>query len=265
MTPSALHQLWRRGNRAAQNAAVLIGAALVWQVCVWLFGIQDFLLPAPSAIMQAFWTEPGYYLGNAGHTLWTTMLGFMGATVIGVALAFVIISSRPLERIVLTLLSTFHSIPKVALAPLFVIWLGTGSRPQVAIAIMISVFTIVLDTVVGLKSVDPEIIHMARSKRASGLKILTKIRMPHALPNLFGALKAATSFALIGAIVGEFVAGDRGLGYVILIAQGNFDTPRAFVALVMLGIMGTMLFGLLGLIEHRVIPWHVSIRAYQDY
>lgn len=264
MMRSRLDRIWRDSRHSLQNAAVLLAAALLWQICVWVFKIPDYLLPAPSAILRAFWQEPGFYLFNAEHTLWTTLLGFLGALVIGVTLAIVIVSSRTLERIILTLLASFHSIPKVALAPLFVIWLGVGSRPQVAIAIMIAVFTIVLDTVIGLKSVDPEIINMARSKRASSLKILTKIRMPHALPNLFGALKAATSFALIGAIVGEFVAGDRGLGYVILISQGNFDTPRAFVALVMLAIMGTVLFGLLSLVEHRVIPWHVSIRAYQE-
>jgi len=253
---------WHAGRGAIQTSAILLGAACLWQLAVKGLKIPDFLLPAPSAILWAFVQEPGFYLVNAAHTLGTTILGFAGALVIGVLLAVLIVTSRLFGQIILTLLASFHSIPKVALAPLFVIWLGMGSRPQIAIAIMISLFTVVLDTVVGLKSVDPEIINMARSKRASGLRILTKIRIPHALPNLFGALKAATTFALIGAIVGEFVAGDSGLGYVILISQGNFDTTRAFVAIVLLAIIGTILFGLLTLVEHILIPWHVSIRAF---
>lgn len=128
--------------------------------------------------------------------------------------------------------------PKVALAPLLVIYLGTGMTQKVVIAAMIAVFTIVINTVVGLRSVDPEVLNMAYSKRASRLTILLKVRLPQALPNLFGALKAATTFTLIGAIVGEFVAGEQGLGYVILTAQGAFDTPRAFVAVVILGWSG---------------------------
>jgi ABC-type nitrate/sulfonate/bicarbonate transport system permease component len=179
----------------------------------------------------------------------------------GALLALLIVSSRIFDRVVFTLLSALHSVPKVALAPLLVIYLGTGMTQKIVIAAMIAIFTIVINTVVGLRAVDPEVLNMAYSKRASRLDILLKVQLPHALPNLFGALKAATTFTLIGAIVGEFVAGQQGLGYVILTAQGAFDTPRAFVAVVILGLVGTSLFHLLAFIERKVIPWHVSIRA----
>jgi NitT/TauT family transport system permease protein len=152
----------------------------------------------------------------------------------------------------------------VALAPLFVIWMGTGIEPKVAIVVMIAIFPIVIDTVMGLKSVDPEMLNLARACRASTFKTLWKIRFPNALPSIFSGMKVGISFALVGAIVGEFVAGSSGLGYVILIAQGNFDTPRVFAALVLLGLLGTFLFYLVDLAESLCLPWHVSQRGEQQ-
>ena len=240
---------------------VLGGVVALWQAVVVAFRIPAFLLPSPVVVVQEFLTSPGFYLSNTGFTLMTTLSGFAFALVFGVLLALLIVSSRIFDRVVFTLLSALHSVPKVALAPLLVIYLGTGMTQKIVIAAMIAIFTIVINTVVGLRAVDPEVLNMAYSKRASRLDILLKVQLPHALPNLFGALKAATTFTLIGAIVGEFVAGQQGLGYVILTAQGAFDTPRAFVAVVILGLVGTSLFHLLAFIERKVIPWHDSIRA----
>jgi len=240
---------------------ILGSVLLLWEAVVRICEIPAYLLPAPTVVVAEFLSSPGYYLSNGLFTLFTTVAGFVGATVLGVVLAIGIVSSRLLDRVLLTLLSAVHSVPKVALAPLLVIYLGTGIAQKIAIAVAIAVFTIVIDTVVGLRSVDPEVINMARAKQASGAKIMLKIRFPNALPNLFGALKAATSFTLIGAIVGEFVAGQQGLGYIILTAQGAFDTPRAFVAVVMLAMMGTFFFYLLAYAERKIIPWHVSIRT----
>ncbi|MGE0715171.1 MAG: ABC transporter permease [Alphaproteobacteria bacterium] len=240
---------------------VLAGVVIVWQAVVMAFRIPTFLLPSPVAVANEFLSSPRFYLSNTAFTLSTTIAGFFFALVLGVTLALLIVSSRVLDKVLFTLLSSLHSVPKVALAPLLVIYLGTGVTQKVVIAALIAVFTIVINTVVGLRSVDPEVLNMAYSKQASRLTILLKVRLPHALPNLFGALKAATTFTLIGAIVGEFVAGEQGLGYVILTAQGAFDTPRAFVAVVILGLVGTALFHLLAFVERQVIPWHVSVRA----
>jgi NitT/TauT family transport system permease protein len=156
-----------------------------------------------------------------------------------------------------------HSIPKVALAPLFVLWLGTGFGPKVAIAGLMSVLVIVVDTVVGMRSVDPEMVSLARVNRASAWSILLKIRLPNALPHLFAALKVAISLSVIGAIVGEYVGGQNGLGYVILVAQGSFDTPRAFAAVIFLSIIATLMFYAVSWAESQFIPWHVSHRARQ--
>ena len=255
----------RRRSRFASDVLpivlVLGGVVGLWQAVVVAFRIPPFLLPSPVVVVQEFLASPDFYLSNTAFTLMTTVSGFVFALVFGVALALLIVSSRVFDRVVFTLLSALHSVPKVALAPLLVIYLGTGMTQKIVIAAMIAIFTIVMNTVVVLRAVDPEVLSMAHSKQASRLAILLKVQLPHALPNLFGALKAATTFTLIGAIVGEFVAGQQGLGYVILTAQGAFDTPRAFVAVVILGLVGTSLFHLLAFVERKAIPWHVSVRS----
>ncbi len=149
----------------------------------------------------------------------------------------------------------------MSLAPLFVIWMGTGTEPEVAIALMLAIFPIVIDTVLGLRSVDPDMLHLARVSRASPLAVLAKIKFPCALPSLFAGMKVGISFALVGAIVGEFVAGSKGLGFQILVARGQFDTLGVFVCLVLLGIFGTLLFFMLDYAERLCLPWHVSQRG----
>jgi NitT/TauT family transport system permease protein len=159
------------------------------------------------------------------------------------------------------LLVALNSLPKVALAPLFVIWMGTGIEPKIAIALMLAIFSIVVDMVLGLRSIDPDILAMAYVSRARPIAVLWKIRLPNALPTLFAGMKVGISFALVGAIVGEFVAGSDGLGTAILIAEGQFDTTRVFAALVILGVLGTLLFYAIEFAETLLVPWHPSHRA----
>jgi len=162
--------------------------------------------------------------------------------------------------VITTVLVVLNSLPKVALAPLFVIWMGTGAEPKIAIAVMLAIFSIVADVALGLRSIDPDALALARVHQATAWRILWKVRFPNALPALFVGMKVAVSFALVGAIVGEFVGGSAGLGYVILVAQGQFDTVRVFAALVVLGTIGTLLFYAVELAERLALPWHVSQR-----
>lgn len=245
---------------ALQVFLILAAFAAIWQFSVSLFHVPEYLLPSVTDLIREFRSDWTFYLQNALYTLETTALAFVVASIIGVALAIAVVSAKLVDNVIMTLLAAFHNVPKVALAPLFVIWLGTGQLPKVAIGAMIAVFTIVVDTVVGLKSADPEVINFARTKKARPLTILTKVRLPGALPNLFGALKTATSFALIGAVVGEFVGGEQGLGYIIMTAQGSFDTTRAFVAIVLLGLCGTALYYCVDFLESIFLPWHVAHR-----
>jgi NitT/TauT family transport system permease protein len=240
---------------------VLAGLVAAWEIAVRALHVAPILLPAPSAIVAEIASAPWFYLRQSGATLTTTLIGFALAVVLGVGLAIGIVYSRLMERVVYTLLVALNSLPKVALAPLFVIWMGTGIEPKIAIAVMLAIFSIVVDMVLGLRSIDPDILAMAYVSRARPLAVLWKIRLPNALPTLFAGMKVGISFALVGAIVGEFVAGSNGLGTAILIAEGQFDTTRVFAALVMLGLMGTALFYIIEFAEALLLPWHPSHRA----
>ena len=253
--------LWAQTERSRQALLTLIAILAVWEIAVRAFGVRDFLLPAPSKIFVKFLDQPGYLLLQTLDTLRTTMYGFVLAVVLGVAAAIGIVYSRFLDRTLYSLLVAMNAVPKVALAPLFVIWMGTGILPKVAIAMLIAIFPILIDSVLGLRSTDGDMLDMARVNKASRAKMLWKVRFPNALPSIFAGMKVGVSFALIGTIVGEFVAGEAGLGHVILVAQGGFDTPTVFVALGLLCLLGVVLFKAIEMTEVRLLGWHASQRV----
>jgi NitT/TauT family transport system permease protein len=245
-----------KGNLAA--LAVLVGLFVAWEAAVRALEVKPIILPPPSAVFADLFSAPAWYLGHAWYTLIVTLAGFALSVVFGVLLAVLIVESRLLEKSIYALIVGLNSVPKVAVAPLFVIWLGTGAEPKIAIAFLIAVFAIVIDAVLGLKSVPPDILDLARSLRGGRLATLWRIRFPCALPSLFAGMKVAIGLALVGAIVGEFVSSQRGLGYVILSAQGMFDTARVFAAILVLALMGVALFWLIAWLERFAIPWHAS-------
>lgn len=246
---------WQGGVMAG---IVLIATFVAWEVAVRAFNVKPVLLPPPSTVFTEFFSAPAWYLGHAWYTLLVTLGGFALAVGVGVVLAILIVESRLLEKTVYAMIVGLNSVPKVAVAPLFVIWLGTDAEPKIAIAFLIAVFAIVIDAVLGLRSVPPDILDLARSLRGGRLATLWRIRFPCALPSLFAGMKVAISLALVGAIVGEFVSSQRGLGYVILSAQGTFDTARVFAAILVLAVMGVALFWLIAWLERLAIPWHAS-------
>jgi NitT/TauT family transport system permease protein len=235
---------------------------LAWEFSVRIFSVKQIVLPAPSVIAKDLASSPWWYLEQAWYTLLVTLGGFFSAVVIGVALAVLIVQSRLLENTIFTLMVGINSVPKVAVAPLFVIWLGTGSQPKIAISFLIALFAVTIDSVLGLKSVPQDILDLARSLRGSRFATLWRIRFPSALPSIFAGMKVAISLALVGAIVGEFVSSNRGLGYVILSAQGMFDTPRVFAAILLLAVESVLLFYAIVWIERLVLPWHASQRGH---
>jgi NitT/TauT family transport system permease protein len=259
MTP--LGRPWRAWL-AVYGAPVVVSIALllVWEAAVMVLRLPRVILPAPSGVLGQLVDNPGWLLNHASHTLFETLLGFGLGLLIGVPLAVAIVYSRFLESTFYTLLAVTNSIPKIAIAPLFIIWLGTGLAPKVAVAFMIALFPIVIDTVVGLRSVPPEMLDLARSMGGSHRKVFWKIRLPSALPNIFAGTKVAISLAIVGAVVGEFVGADRGLGYVIMTSQGQFNTPRMFAAMTVLALIGIVLFYSVDYMERRTLPWHVSRR-----
>jgi len=251
----------RRLLAANQVPLVVVAALLLWEALAWTFRPPEYLLPYPSRILAELAARPDIYFGNGVWTLLNTLAAFALSVAIGVALAVAIVYSRLVEKTVYTLLVALNGVPKVALAPLFVLWLGTGDASKIAIAFFIAIFAIVVDAVLGLRSVHPEMLDLARALRGGELAVLFKIRFPNALPSLFAGMKVAASLALVGVIVGEFVAAKRGLGYVILISQGTFDTPAMFAAIFVLALLGTVLFYALEWLERRLLPWHVSHRS----
>lgn len=248
-------------GRTANVVAVLLAIAVIWEILVRLFDVPSFLLPRPTAVVASLYDDPAYYLRHAWATLSETLLGYCSAIVVGVLLSIAVLYSRIIEQTVYTFLVTLSSIPKVALAPLFIIWLGTGTLPIIGIVFFIALFPVVMNSVQGLKSVEPDMIDLARSMRSSGGQMLWKIRIPNALPSMFTGFKVGISMAFIGAVVGEFVTSVKGLGYVIISAQSNFDTAQMFAAVVMLAVVGTALFFTIDFLERTIIPWHVSHRG----
>jgi NitT/TauT family transport system permease protein len=247
--------LLRRSGHGLVAVASLAFFVLIWEVLVRLLHVRPIMLPPPSTVFLELWTERVWYLGHAWYTLLTTLAGFALAVVFGVAIAVMLVGSRWFESAVYPLIIAMNSVPKVAIAPLFVIWLGTGAEPKISIAFLIAVFAIIVDTVHGLRSVPNDVMDLGRVLKGSSLDFFFKVRLPSALPAILTGMKVAISLALVGAIVGEFVASQRGLGYVILSAQGTFDTPRVFAAIIVLVIMGIALFGALAWLERAATPW----------
>lgn len=250
-----------RLSRISWFAGFTLFTLVIWEIGVKIFSVKTFILPAPSLIFFELVNAPLFYFKHGAYTLLITLIGFFFSIFFGVLLAISIVYSKVLDKTITPALVSFNAVPKVALAPLFVIWLGTEWEPKVAIAFLISIFPIVIDAILGLRSIDPDMLNLAKSCRSSKLKALLYIRFPNALPSIFTGFKVGVSFALIGAVVGEFVAGDTGLGFVILQSQGNFDTPRVFASLAVLGALGTILFYGVEALESKVIPWHVSKRG----
>jgi len=249
-------------NRVASILLVVAGFFAAWELLVLVFQPPAYFVPRFSVVLAELASNPLWYLNHSLQTLYTTMLGFGLALLLGVLAAIGIVYSKFLENTLYTLLVSLNSIPKIALAPLFIIWMGTGTASKVAVAFLIALFAIVIDAVLGLKSANPDALDLFRTMKARPLQILFTIRFPNALPHIFAGMKVAISLALVGAIAGEFVASQQGLGYVILSAQGMFQTDRVFASIILLGLMGTILFYLVDLAERLACPWHVSHRGH---
>jgi NitT/TauT family transport system permease protein len=250
--------VWRASRALRRQTGMLVALLATWELIARLELVPPFLLPAPSQITMALLQDPQQFALQAAYTLQATLVGFALAVVLGVVMAMLIVQFKIVEDTLYPLLVSLNSVPKVAIAPLFIVWMGTGLEPKIAIAAMIAVFAIVIDTVHGLRSVHPDMLDLGRSVRGSRMNMVWRIRFPHALPSLFAGMKVGISLALIGAIVGEFVAAKRGLGYMILVAQGQFDVVRMFAALVVLSASGLALFYLVVLAERLLLPWQAA-------
>jgi NitT/TauT family transport system permease protein len=239
--------------------AIFVAIAL-WAALVHAFAIPDYLLPAPQVVAARMIKDWPVLWKHGVYTLFSVLTGFAAGVAIGVPIAFAIVLSRSMERLMMPFLVMSQTIPKVAIAPILVVWLGFGILPKIAIVFLISFFPIVVSTVVGLKSVETDMIDLVRAMGGSTAKIMLRVRAPSALPQMFAGFKIAVCLAVVGAIVGEFVGSDRGLGYLLLTSTGTLDGPLVWAALIVLIAMGMTLFAIVSLIERLAIPWHVSMR-----
>ena len=249
---------WRaRISGVIYPIGVVLGVLAVWEAVTRMFGVPAFLLPPPSAIGVSFMANAPLLLSHGWITTVEILLGFALSIVVGIPLALAIFLWPVFSRSILPLLVSSQAMPKVAIAPLLLVWFGFGLLPKVLIAFLIAFFPIVINTVVGLASIEPEKIHLARSMGFGATATFFKIRLPNALPAIFGGLKISITLAVVGAVVGEFVGGDAGLGYLLLVANGSMDTALLFAGIVALTILGVVLFLLVELAERLAIPRHI--------
>ena len=237
---------------------------VLWDVSIRVFGLKPFVLPSPASVAQALVADWQELADATLYTLLEIVLGFALSVIVGIGLAVAIVTWRPLEKAIYPILVGAQVIPKVAIAPLFVVWLGLGLAPKVLIAFLLSFFPMVVNTVVGLRAIEIGKLHLARSMGATASQIFFRFRLPRAMPNIFAGLKLSVTAAVIGAIVGEFIGADEGMGRVLLVANGNLETAKLFAGIVLLSGVGIALFLMIAALEKAVIRWHVSQRALQE-
>ncbi len=242
-------------SRLAWPLGVTTAALLAWEAAVAVLRIKAVVLPRPSAIATVVLERWPLLLEHLWPTLYQIVLGFALSVAGGLVMAVLLVYSEPIRKGVLPLIVTSQIVPKVAVAPLLVVWFGTGDLSRLLLAFLIAFFPIVINTVVGLTSVDDDYIKMARAFMGTRWQIFVKVRLPHALPLIFGGMKISITLAVIGIVVAEFVAAQRGIGYLIVMANGLLDTPLMMAAIAVLSAMGLALYGLIVALERSVVYW----------
>jgi NitT/TauT family transport system permease protein len=247
----------------ARRRTVLITLALImvaWQLGPRLLALPTYLLPPPSTVLMAFLEQWQRALNAAWITTTVMLGGFIAAAVFSTVFAVLIVSSQLVEDAIQPILLVFQVVPKIAIAPLFIVWFGFGWIPETVLVFLMAFFPITLSAVAGLKSADPDILDLARSTGASTWAMFRKIKLPQALPEIFTGLKVGITLASTGAITAEFIASDRGIGYLLLEWRADLNTPMVFAGIFLISAAGLLLYYVIEVIEHVTIPWHVSQR-----
>jgi len=237
-------------------AGIVIAVFVAWEVGVGVFRVPPFVLPPPSQIVTHLVSARALLLEHTWVTASEVVIGFLLSVAIGVPLAVGIVYSRIFEKVAYTFIVPLQTIPKVALAPLVVLWFGYGLLPKVVVACLISFFPVVIASVVGFRAIEQEMLYLARSLNASEWQVFLKFRLPCALPNIFGGFKVGIGQAVVGAVVGEFIAAERGLGYLQIVSSSKLETSLLFGAVAVISLVGLVLFGVLVALERLAMPWH---------
>jgi len=241
-------------------AAAFALILLAWELWVRIRNEPPYVMVPFTTVLGACFEDWGTLLHHTWATVRESIYGFVLGTAVGVALAFLIATLRPAAKGLLPLIVVYHVIPTIAIAPVLSIWFGFGLLPKVLIVANFTFFPVMLNTIIGLRSTQTTHVHLFRSAGAGALQTFFRLRLPNALPQLFVGLKIASTLALIGAVVAEFVSASEGLGYYVLIANGALDTKHLMVGVIYLSVTGMLFFAAVQLAEWLATPWHVSQR-----
>ena len=245
----------RKAVRRALPWFVIAAMFIFWELAVRIFSIQQFVLPAPSAIFASLWEWRQPILENAWQTLMTTLIGFFIAILIGGLGGVALGSSAVLYDGFYPALIGFNSVPKVAVIPILVIWFGIGTIPAIITAFLLSFFPILVNVATGIATVEPELRDVLRALGASRRQVIMKVGLPRAMPYFFASLKIAMTVAFVGSIVAETVAANKGIGYLMLVASSRFEVPLAFAGLLVTGLMGVGMYLVCAVVEQRMTGW----------
>jgi NitT/TauT family transport system permease protein len=251
----AIAGLRRSVNNLLPSIALAASVIVFWEVVIRLFRVPSFVLPAPSAIIASLIANWKVLWVATQATSIEVALGFVLSAVVGIAVALAIARFERFGRALYPLIVLFQNVPKVALAPIFILWFGYDLAPKILLIVVIAFFPVTIDMLAGLQSVEPSFVSLMRSVGASKGKIILRVRIPHSLPHLMTGLKVAITFSVIGAIVGEFAGANQGLGYVIQFSSTQLDTPQIFAALIVVSVLGLVFYYVIEFAERLLVPW----------
>ena len=249
--------LWRGPWIPLLSAA---GGLVLWEMAVRFYHLPSYLLPAPSEVAAVMMEKWRVLWVEFQYTAIAAATGFLMALALSLALGALIAASPAAERVLYVWLVVFHAIPKVVVAPLLLVWIGFGLKSSIIFVVVFTFFPMLVNTVTGLRSTDAELLLLARSMGGSTWQILRAIRLPNALPSIIAGVKIAITAAPLGAVIGEFVASNRGLGHMLIQSVGSLEVPTAFAAVTVVSVFGVAVWYLAEFIERRAIPWHASQR-----
>jgi NitT/TauT family transport system permease protein len=248
-----------------QTPIVIFALLVIWEICVRVFKVKEYILPSPIvALKHLFQAQPDANYNWILHiriTLTEIALSFAVTSVLGIAIAIGIAWSSTVKKMVMPAFVFLNSLPVVALAPLLVLWFGYGLKTNILIAFLVSFFPIVINTTVGLSEIDEDLLDLVKYLHGTKLQIFLKLRIPNSLPYIFTGLKISSTMCVVGAIVGEFIASDKGLGYIITNSQYTMDSPPIFAGLMLVSFFGVVLFGLVAAAEKLCMPWHFRAKG----
>jgi NitT/TauT family transport system permease protein len=254
-------RLSRNASDALWLAASMALAIGLWAAAVAILRPPAYILPAPWDVLTRTWTDRALLVSHGATTVGEILAGLLLSVVVGIPLGIVIVALPLLQRLVYPIIIAFNAIPKVALAPLFVVWFGYGLVPRVLLTGSIAFFPILVATIGGLVSIEPELLRLAEVLRARRSSVFLHMRLPHAMPSIISGVKIATSLAVIGGIIAEFVASDRGWGFLLVQASGSLDTTIMFSIVIILALVASLLFYAISALEAKLVSWHASQRS----